>query len=104
MYDMNSRRRASRERLEREMNARMNSARMRTSMDRGFKMAGVVIIVIIAVVAIIWSINAHQDWKRSCERRGGHVASHTNWGGSNNSNTDTTYYCLNDNGGIIDIR
>lgn len=23
---------------------------------------------------------------------------------NNNSNTDTTYYCLNDNGGIIDIR
>lgn len=97
MYDMNSRRRASRERLERMMNTPHE-------MDRGFKAVGLLIIVVIAIVVIVVSIDMQQDWKRSCERRGGHVASHTNWGSNNNSNTDTTYYCLNDNGGIIDIR
>ena len=63
--------------------------------------AGVVIAVAI-VLAIVYAVTDHQNWERSCERQGGHVASHRNW--NNNNDGDTTYYCLNDNGGIIDIR
>lgn len=65
------------------------------------KTVGAIAVIIIAIVAIFYSCQAHNDWKESCERRGGHVSSHTNRAGDV---ADTTYYCLNGDGGIIDIR
>lgn len=96
-YDNESRARAqARARLEGALSARSRRRRMN---DIGKVVAGGVIAIIAAIV-IIFAISQHNDWKASCEKRGGHVSSHTNW----NGDSDTTYYCLNDNGGIIDIR
>lgn len=73
-------------------------------MNSAAKTTGAIIIGIVAIIAVILAIKAHFAWQDSCEARGGHVASHTNWGGRDSSHSDTTYYCLTDDGGIIDIR
>ena len=68
---------------------------------------GAVLVVIILSVAYV---HEHHKWERWCEGQGGHVKSHTSWSTGVDSNgktvqtSDTTYYCLNADGGIIDIE
>lgn len=93
------RRERARARLEQELTDRTRKARR---MGTEKTIVGVIIVIAFIVIGF-FAFKGHNDWEKSCVARGGHVSSHTNWRNSSD-NSDTTYYCLNDNGGIIDIR
>jgi len=66
--------------------------------------------VIFFIVVAFLAITGYNDWEDSCVARGGHVSSHTDWNttydykGTAHSNSNTTYYCLSNDGRILDIR
>lgn len=70
--------------------------------------------VILVIILIIFAVISHNNWVSWCEDQGGHVISDTDTsvgtgfdsGGNVTTvtTTNTDYYCLNENGGIIDIR
>lgn len=66
--------------------------------------------VLVAIFFTLVWVHQHHKWERWCEDQGGHVKSHTSWSTGVDSNgktvqtSDTTYYCLNADGGIIDIE
>lgn len=66
---------------------------------------GTVFVVVIAVVLIVGAVVSKQNWDKDCFVAGGHIISKTDWYTDSNGDLqyDTDYYCLNSDGGIIDI-
>lgn len=72
---------------------------------------GIVLIIVALPFGIYAMAKAHHEWVLNCENMGGHVVDHTTHstglsadGKSTTTTSDTTYYCLNDEGGILDIE
>lgn len=59
---------------------------------------------------IVFVVQDHNRWERWCRAQGGHVISNTKTVNTVDSKgkpgvgSEITYYCLNESGGIIDIR
>ncbi len=76
--------------------------------------AGIVVVIIALPFGIYAAAKAHAEWEANCKDMGGHVVDHTshstgttidsNGKPVTTTNSETTYYCLNDDGGIIDIE
>lgn len=77
--------------------------------------AGIVLGVIGFVVLLWFAFTKHQEWVSWCENEmNGRIVKDTdtsvgtgidaNGNPTTVTTTDTTYYCLNEDGGIIDIR
>ena len=90
-----------------------------------WKQIGLTVAVIASAVVIGWlllrliqsSIEDHNRWVAWCGEQGGHVAEHTDTrtglgttyvnghvGTTTTISSSTTYYCLSETGGILDIR
>jgi hypothetical protein len=76
--------------------------------------AGIAAVVIVLPFVIYFAAVAHDNWVQGCEAQGGHVVDDTKTyqtttydakgKPSFGTSSSTTYYCLNENGGIIDIE
>lgn len=70
---------------------------------------GGVFLVALLIGIVIWSSNDIEEWKNWCNTEAhGHWIDHTSTAttfvnGKSGVTTETTYYCLNEAGGIIDI-
>lgn len=67
--------------------------------------------VVAAIVVIVVAIRSHNAWERWCtDHPGAHVDRHTDWisvpdgNGGTTTSTNTTYYCISDDGRILGIR
>lgn len=79
-----------------------------------WKVVGIGAAVMVIIAVIFLAIQQHNQWTRWCENQGGHVVDHTTSStvttfdskGTPHTGTswNTTYYCLNESGGIIDIE
>jgi hypothetical protein len=77
-------------------------------------LVGIAVVVILLPFGIYYAAKAHAEWEANCERMGGHVVDHTtsqpvvttgpDGKPTVTTQTETTYYCLNESGGIIDIE
>jgi len=79
-----------------------------------FDGAGMIVVWVLVVIALVFFViqwdKALNDKREWCESQGGHVTTHTETGtGISPGNgqvvvtTNTTYYCLTDDGRILDI-
>lgn len=79
-----------------------------------FKILGVGVAVVALVAIFIFALKQHNRWVDWCHSQGGHVIDHTTsttvttFDSKGNPHvgvgSNTTYYCLNESGGIIDIE
>lgn len=86
----------------------------RSNLETIALISGIVISVVVFVILIALSIISHQEWVVWCEDQGGRIISDTDTQVGTGidaegnvvttTTTSTDYYCLNENGGIIDIR
>lgn len=74
-------------------------------------LVGITVIALAMPFGIYYAVQQHNEWVSWCESQGGHVIDHTTHstglsadGKSTTTTSDTTYYCLNSDGGIIDIE
>lgn len=74
-------------------------------------MAFIAVVVVAIPFLIYFAVVQHNQWVDWCESQGGHVIDHTTHstgisadGKSTTTTSNTTYYCLNADGGIIDIE
>ena len=75
---------------------------------------GIALVVIALPFGIYFAAKEHAQWTAWCQSQGGHVVDHTTSSPTVSydskgqpvvgTTTDTTYYCLNEEGGIIDIK
>lgn len=87
-------------------------------MDKKLKILGIgaLIIAVMALVVVAFVMGAKEQakWEAGCKEMGGHIIkdtdTHTSYSYDSkgkmtpHTTTDTTYYCLNENGGILDVR
>lgn len=75
-----------------------------------WRLAGFLAMILVIVGVIFLAVQEHGRWTRWCNAQGGHVVDHTttvttfNSEGKPGVGSNTTYYCLNADGGIIDIE
>lgn len=78
--------------------------------DGAWRVFAYVGIGVLVLAFVWWAIADHRAWKADCEKRGGHVSSHTDYhtsydrDGNSHTDSNTTYYCLSEDGRILDIR
>lgn len=101
-------RRASAEAL--TVSVRAASVRRRRREQAQTVLAGLAVLAVIAVViaGIVLAVKAHSAHTRDCKTNGGRVTSSTSptvyvSNGKVHQSTDTTYYCVTTDRGIIDV-
>lgn len=68
-----------------------------------------VLLLLVAGVSIFFAAKEHSDWESWCVAEGGHVDQDTKVAttyvdGKVGTATSTTYYCLSDDGRILDVQ
>lgn len=80
---------------------------IRTASWRSIRIYAGAVAAVITVAGVIWfAFVQHQQWVSWCEGEGGHVIDKqdVSFDADGDRVTHTTYFCLNEDGGILDIR
>lgn len=82
--------------------------------ENGLALAALIVTGVLLVGFVAYGIAEHNKWVAWCEGQGGHIITDTDtnvsYGYDSDGNlvtttsSDTDHYCLNPQGGIIDIR
>ena len=88
--------------------AQMRRKRNQDSLINVLKIAGAVLVVAAVIALIVFGLKAHAARTNECKHNGGKVTSktstHTSYdNGKRHTDSDTTYYCVTTDRGIIDV-
>jgi hypothetical protein len=79
---------------------------MLTKIKNNPEIAVIAVLAVGAVILLVWALSAHGEWREWCYSQGGHVVEDVNTGvtTSGDVTVSTTYFCLSEDGRILDIE
>jgi hypothetical protein len=79
-------------------------------MKSNWALAGYALMAVLIVAVIFYAIREQNKWETWCHDKGGNVSHHTDWitvpdgNGGTTSTSNTTYYCITDDGRLLGVR